>query len=664
MDAAKQQVDFIRRRLLSIIVFLIGITFLPVSLYFDAVYLFRLMGLPTGELFNPWVRADLTTLRAVSVLTASLLIISMVVLWRYPEVVAGFSGKIEVFLSTTVQFPLFIPLSLTTVILMKTVLQLGLYLIGYSAYGADDFSRSLSADYWLYYRRFDLGWEGWLGLGASGWLPFSDYLFGLALAIHRDLYLTPKVVNLFISAIAVLAVYLLGRELFGRTAGFFTACLFAFQPWHVWLGISGMTSDLPSVVLIAFFGVFLVRWLRTDASRVLLTAAGVLGAANGFRYENWLFSAVFSLFVVLVAVSHWKRGLLTRRWVTVAVCALAIINAFPLAWMIASYVVLGDWLPAFHVTNAWMVGAKAPTNLTIAPEIPLVVNQAPHMAHMNMLVLAIGSFPVELALSIAGVGLFLSSDRCKPVCHYLVVAVATSLLFGALFKGQLSASVFFARFFLPFVVFLLPYAGFFLTRLFMARQPWRSEGLVATYLILLTTAALDIARAFNYPAMFPKDAISAGWTIRNLQETGTISDRGKNLIERATDWGDLGIVVIANRPERFVAINELVYQQMSAQALPSREASTSAQMVSPDNEGVRGTSCDAGFHLEACKNSILQENFNLVILSSPRRVASFQNTFAARSWKIGRYHVFDMSSLPSTKRTVEVSHNTNTVSSQ
>ena len=150
---------------------------------------------------------------------------------------------------------------------MKTVLQLGLYLIGYSAYGADDFSRSLNADYWLYYRRFDLGWEGWLGLGGSGWLPFPDYLFSLALALHRDLYLTPKIVNLVISGIAVVVVYLLGRELFGRAVGFLTAALFAFQPWHVWLGISGMTSDLPSVVLIALFGVFLVRWLRTDQPR-------------------------------------------------------------------------------------------------------------------------------------------------------------------------------------------------------------------------------------------------------------------------------------------------------------------------------------------------------------------------------------------------------------
>ncbi len=636
---------YVRLGLPNILVFFTGIVLLLVGLSFDWIHLLTIVRFPTGEMNNPWVRADLATLRAVCILVATVLIISRVVLWRFPQVVVGVSDRIEIFVSTAAHSPLFIPLSLTTLVLMKTVLQLGLYFIGYAAYGADDFSRSLSADYWLYYRKLDLGWDGWLGLSGSGWLPFSDYLFGLGLALHRDLYLTPKIVNLALSGIAVSVVYLLGRELFGRTVGFLTAALFAFQPWHVWLGISGMTSDLPSVALIALVGVFLVRWLRTDAPRALLAAAGTLALANGFRYENWIFSAVFSLFVVFSGVSHWKAGRLTRQWVIVAVSALTLINAFPIFWMIASHLVLGDWLPALHVTNAWMVSFVASQNSTTAPAIPLAVNQSPHMAQINMLVLALGSFPIELALSIVGVALLLSSGGRKPFRQYLVVLVGTFVLFAVLFKGRLPASLFFARYFLPFMVLLLPYAGFFLVQLFRAPRPWRNEAAVATCLILLTTASLDIGRAFNYPAMFPKDAIAAGWTIRNLQETGTISDRGKILIERGADWGDLGIVVIANRPERFVAMNELSYQRLATQALPYRRANRLAMTASGDDEGVRGTICDGGFQVEACRNSLLRENFSLVILSSPKRVGSFHDTFHARSWNIGRYHIFDMKSL-------------------
>jgi Dolichyl-phosphate-mannose-protein mannosyltransferase len=628
---------------LNLILWPLGIALLLVGLYFDWADLLTRIGFPGGELSNRWVRVDLTTLRCVCVVSASALLASRIVLSRYPHIVARFSQRMDAFAQLAAPLPLFIPLSLTTLVLTKTVLQLGLYFIGYTAYGADDFSRSLSADYRLYHRTLDLGWDGWLGLSGSGWLPFPDYLFSLGLALHRDLFLTPKIVNLAISGIAVMAVYFLGRELFGRFAGFLAAALFAFQPWPVWLGVSGMTSDLPSVVLIALFGVFLVRWLRTDEPHPLLAAAVFLAVANGFRYENWFFSIVLSVFVVVIAVSLWRRRRLARQWLVVGACALAMINAVPIMWMAASYYVLGDWLPALHATNAWMVAFMATPGATGAPATPLAVNQSPNLPQMNLAVLALGSFPVELALSIGGVALFLSSDRRKPLRKYLLIPAATFLLFAAVFKGRLPASMVFARYLLPFIVLVLPFAGFLLTRLLRARSPWRHEGIVAAGLILLAVATLDVGRAFNYPAMVPEDAIDAGWTIRHLQDTGTIPHDGRILIERAQDWGDLGIVVLANRPERFVALNEHAYRQLALAGLPGSRPSLAP---AAGHDGVRGSVCDGGFHVEACRQSVLQGGFNLVILSSPGRVGSFQDTFHARSWKIGRYHLFDMASLP------------------
>jgi hypothetical protein len=627
---------------LNLILVPTGVALLLIGLCVDWVDLLRRIGFPAGELSNRWVRADLATLRGVCVLIASVLVASRIVLFRYPHIVAGLSRTLDALALSAGRQPLFIPLSLTALVLMKTVLQLGLYLIGYTAYGADDFSRSLSADYWLRYRKLDLGWDGWLGLSGSGWLPFPDYLFSLGLALHRDLFLTPKIVNLAVSGIAVVAVYFLGRELFGRFVGCLTAALFAFQPWHVWLGISGMTSDLPSVVLIALCGVFLVRWLRADAPRDLLAAALLLGVANGFRYENWFFSIVLGLLVVVDAVSRWRRRRLAPRWVAVAVCGLVMINAVPIMWMAASYYVLGDWLPALHTTNAWMVAFMASPDSTGGPTMPLIVNQSPSLAQMNVVALALGSFPVELALSLGGIALFLSSDGRKPLRRYLVVPLAAFLLFAVVFKGRLPASLVFARYLLAFIVLVLPYAGFLLARLLRARSSWRHEGVVAACLILLTAAALDVGRAFNYPATFPKDAIDAGWTVRYLQDTGTIPDGGKILIERTQDWGDLGIVVLANRPERFVALNEFAYRDAALAALPASRRQA-ARVAASD---VRGSACDHGFHVEACRRSVLQEGFTLVILSSPKRVGSFEDTFHARSWTIGRYHLFDMRSLP------------------
>ena len=263
------------------------------------------------------------------------------------------------------------------------------------------------------------------------------------------------------------------------------------------------------------------------------------------------------------------------------------------------------------------------------------------MAKINIFLLALGSFPIEIALAMAGIALSLVTAEGKLLRQYFLVLAAAFLLFVAVFKARLPASLVFARYLLPFVVFLLPFAAYFLFRLLKAPRPWRNEAAAATCVVILATATLDFGRAFNYPAMFPKDAIGAGWTVRNLQEAGSLSDRSKVLIERSPDWGDLAIVVIANRPERFVLINEIAYQQLSSLGRADRPALS----VSADSEGVRGTGCDHGFQVEACKLSVLREEFSLVILSSPGSVQSFRDTFHAPSWNVGRYEIFDISSL-------------------
>ena len=582
---------YVRLRPISFVVFLMGIALLLVGFFLDWIRLLTLVHFPINELNNPWVKADIGIIRAMCFLMGTFASITPVLIWRYPALLRSFSEKLEDAIQAAARSPLFVPLCLMGLILAKTVLQLGLYFIGYSAFGADDFGRPLSADYWLYYRRLDLGWEGWLGLGGSGWLPFSDYLFGIALTLKRDLFLTPKVVNLALSGLAVVMVYLLARELFGRRTGLFAAFLFAFQPWQVWLGVSGMTSDLPSILLITCFATFLFRWLQTDEPRALLAAAGSLAVANGFRYENWLFALVFSLYIVYVAVLRWRQGRLSLRWLTVAVCGFTMMNSFPVIWMAASYYVFGDWLPALHKTNAFMVGVMS--------------SSQPPRSHSTMSIplIAAGSFPFELAFAGAGILTSLILEKRKFHRLYLAGWAATFSLYAALFGGQLQAYLVISRYLLPFLIFLLPYAGFVLSRLFWTRGISRGVSVVAACLILLTIGTFDILRALNYPASFPSDAIAAGWSIRGLQRTGSLSENAKILIERAADYSDEAIVALVNRPERFVALNELVYRQQSLDELANRPAT-----VNFAESGVRGTACDEGFHVEACRKKRIAGN--------------------------------------------------------
>jgi hypothetical protein len=130
-----------------------------------------------------------------------------------------------------------------------------------------------------------------------------------------------------------------------------------------------------------------------------------------------------------------------------------------------------------------------------------------------------------------------------------------------------------------------------------------------------------------------------GWMIRSLQRAGTVPSDARILIERSPDFGDLSVVALANRPERFIVLNELAYRRM---ALSGLLANRPAPLEATAEEGVRGTICGQDFALPACRDSVVQADVTLVVLSTPGRVESFARTFDATSWSIGRYHVFDM----------------------
>ena len=117
-----------------------------------------------------------------------------------------------------------------------------------------------------------------------------------------------------------------------------------------------------------------------------------LAAAGGFRYEFWLFSVVFSAAVLFSAVASWRQKTLTVARASVFATAIVIVNAFPAFWMVAWYMMYGDWLPAMHQINAFMVaGLSSQTSRT--------------EAQMGIALMAVGAFPIQLALSFAGMAL-------------------------------------------------------------------------------------------------------------------------------------------------------------------------------------------------------------------------------------------------------------------
>jgi hypothetical protein len=588
----------------NIVLFITGSVILLFALFADLIDILKTVGFPVVKLSGERGQTDLAIFRAVNVLVGVTLVAVPVVTWKNPYAFTKVTAAAQGFLSAAARLPLFTTWFLGALVLAKTALQFGLFLVGYRAYAGDDFSRSLKADHWLQHAKSSFDLAAWLNL-ESPQLPFPDYLFGLALSLSRDVYITPKVVNLLLSGIAVVVVYLLGRDHFGRAAGLFAAMLCAFQPVVVWLGLSGMTSDLPSVIMIALFGFFLFRWIETYQSGSLLAAAGCLFAAGGMRYENWLFIVVFSLFLVYRLVSAMRTGSINRGWLTAIVGALVIANAFPIIYMAASYHVYGYLIPSLR-TEVISGSYFTWTNFSKPTDPPKI----------NMALLAISTFPLEIAAAAGGIALFLKSEGRKSTRLYLVIVVITVLLFTAAFKGRLP--VYGAgpeRILLPYVVLLMPYAGFLLTRLFQASGLGRPVYALSAGLFLLTLGIFDLTRAFNYPAKkYDRDAFAAGWTLRTLQGIEAIPDDGKIIIEKGEKWIPFPILALANKPERFVVLGD----------------------------GDLGKTCNGGLQTPECKDQMFDGSFNMIILSSPEKVRAFQEIFRGRAWHVGKYHIFEL----------------------
>ena len=594
----------------NILLFIVGLIVLLFGLFGDPVDILKTVGFPVSKLSGDRGQTDLAILRILTVVVSIAVIASQIILWKYPRVVTRIATATQGFISSAAKLPLFAMLFLGAVVLVKTVLQLSLYLIGYRAFTGDDFARALRSDRWL--QAIDKGFDltTWLNLNLGmPQLPFPDYLFGLALALYRDVYITPKVMNLLLSSIAVVIVYLLGRKLFGRSAGLFAAILCAFQPWIIWLGLSGMTSELPSVIMITLFGLFLLRWLETNHSVSLLAAAGCLFVAAGIRFENWFFPVVFSLFLVYRFISDARMGRLTGQAATVIVGALAITNAFPILYMAASFYVLGDLIPGMQGwgydffwpqimhTDSFKYAAGAP------------------IAKINMVLLALNAFPLEIAAAVGGIALFLKSNGRKSPRVYLLIIVTTFLLFAAAFKGRLPLYSNGERILLPYIILLSPYAGFLLVRLFQAYSLGRSGYAIFAALLLLTLGIFDITRAFNYPTKkYDRDAFAAGWTLRMLQGIENIPDDGKILVEKGEEWIPFPILALANKSERFVVLHESDV----------------------------GKACSNSFQTEGCREQVFDGTFNMIILSSPEKIRSFQEIFSGRSWQAGKYYMFEL----------------------
>ncbi|RIK46367.1 MAG: hypothetical protein DCC58_03440 [Chloroflexi bacterium] len=186
---------------------------------------------------------------------------------------------------------------------------------GFLEYNADGYTRIIRGYEWLQQPRWEVG----------VWLPGQTWLFGVALWLHDSVRTTPRVVNLLLSLVTLVALYQIGATFAGRVAGLVAAGIAACFPWVVWFGVSGMSEPLFHAMLtLGLLG--FARWCAGGGGRALLLYAGGLTLATTVRYEGWFYAAVAGPLLLALA---WRSG---RLRPVVAVSAATPL-LFPALWV-------------------------------------------------------------------------------------------------------------------------------------------------------------------------------------------------------------------------------------------------------------------------------------------------------------------------------------------
>jgi dolichyl-phosphate-mannose-protein mannosyltransferase len=229
---------------------------------------------------------------------------------------------------------------LTAVALTALLLQAGLLWAGFERMSADESGRALMAH--------GLTWAN--ALEPFIWPPFTKIFVGLALKLHDNVFIVPRILSGAAGLLVLLVLVQLARELFqDQRVQLVTAVLAAVLPYRLLFSVAPM-SDIYYVLFLLCAATCVLRWLRQGGAPTLLAGCASLLLAQTVRYEAVVFGFCLGLLVLL---RWWRAG---------GVGTLALVGAglllggFPVFWVMNSL----DWygsLDNLRITSQQFQGA-------------------------------------------------------------------------------------------------------------------------------------------------------------------------------------------------------------------------------------------------------------------------------------------------------------------
>lgn len=148
-----------------------------------------------------------------------------------------------------------------------------------------------------------------------------------------------------IFAISAPLVYLIGKEIFSEKIAFWSAILFAVEPWAIFQ--SGFLAAEQIAIPTFLVAVYLFcRYLKSEKSRYLYWASSILGLATMIRPATLYFILIFAF---LAFVAEQKHSIF--RSIKTSVVTILIFSAVLSPWLIRNKIVLNTWQLSSAASN-------------------------------------------------------------------------------------------------------------------------------------------------------------------------------------------------------------------------------------------------------------------------------------------------------------------------
>jgi 4-amino-4-deoxy-L-arabinose transferase-like glycosyltransferase len=168
--------------------------------------------------------------------------------------------------------------------------------------------------------------------------PLTPFVLATAYSVFGPHLLAGQMLLAVLGASTVVAVYLLGKDLFSSEVAILGSVLVALYPFFVFLAAVPLTENV-AIPLNAFVALALTRGAKSGAWHHAAASGGLLGLATLNRPQVLGF---FPLLVPLVALgwgSGWNAKV--RSLVMMLACSAVVIAP----WVVRNYIVFHHWVP-------------------------------------------------------------------------------------------------------------------------------------------------------------------------------------------------------------------------------------------------------------------------------------------------------------------------------